>query len=162
MERRENKTIFQDAARGILRKLAKFADAKITKKRINNKTTDLLKDLDAAIGERDQKNEQKTERIARYRELSTRTGYGATELPPYDDDRWLDGALHEEVRGLRDRSDMTLARWDPLSDVYTWADRKKYRTTDWYRFQEAVKDHQNTAWDILSQSNLKGLELPQF
>lgn len=161
-ERRENKTIFLDAARKILQKLAKFADAKITKKRIDNKAADLLKDLDAAIGGRDQKNEREAERTARYLELSTREGYGATELPPYDHDKWLEAALNEEVRGLRDRSDMTLARWDPLSDVYTWADRKSYRATDWYRFQEAVKGHQNTAWDILSQSNLKGLELPQF
>lgn len=161
-ERRENKSLFLDAAGLILQKLIKFVDSKITKKRITQKKNELVKDLGKAIGDRDQSNSYQSERIARYRELSTQTDYGAAEIPEYDCDKWLDAALDENVRGLRDRSDFTLARWDPLRDVYSWADRKTYKQSDWYQFQEAVKGHQDSAWEILSATNLKGLQLPQF
>ncbi|MCJ7600454.1 MAG: hypothetical protein MUO63_03005 [Desulfobulbaceae bacterium] len=161
-ERRENKVIFLDAARHMLHKLEKFTDKTISKAGLNEKTNELMSELGDAIGERDQRNANVKERIARYRQLSGQAGYGDRELPEYDDDKWLDEALKEEVRGLRDRSDFTLARWDPLADVYSWADRRNYKKTDWYCFVEAVKDHQNAAWDILSASNLKGLELPQM
>ncbi len=161
-ERRDNKALFLEAAQHLLHRLAKFADPALTDRGLGEKTAALLDDLAAAIGERDQKNAYVEERIARYRELSCQSGYGATELPVYDDDQWLAEALHEEVRGLRDQDDDTLSRWDPLTDVYTWANREEYQQTDWYRFQEAVKDHQNTAWDIVSATNLKGLQLPEL
>jgi len=75
---------------------------------------------------------------------------------------WLEEAVNEKVRGLRDKSDLMLARWDPLTDVYTWKDRKNYRDTHWHRFQEAVKQHQDETWGILNETNLKGLELPEM
>ena len=159
-ERRENKTIFLKAAKKIFHKLAKVATPTAKSAGISGAAKSLLADLGNAIGERDQANTKKGERIARYRELSVQSEYGGTELPEYDGDAWLQAALKEKVRGLRDRSDFTLARWDPFTDIFSWADRKNHRRTDWYCFQEAVKDHQGTAWEILSRSNLKGLELP--
>jgi hypothetical protein len=97
-------------------------------------------------------------RIARYRELAERRGYGEKSLAEYDPDLWFAGAIKEDVRGLRDRGDFTLARWDPLTDVYTWKDSKNYHQTPWYCFQKAVKDHQNEDWEVLSRANLMGLE----
>jgi len=161
-ERRNNKAIFLEAARHLLHKLVKFTDPTITAVGLAEKTKELLADLETAIGGHDQKNERTGERQSRYRQLSGQAGYGGTGLPAYDGEQWLDEALNEEVRGLRDRADFTLACWDPLADVYSWQDRRNYRQTDWYRFQEAVKDHQNTAWEILSATNLKGLQLPQL
>jgi hypothetical protein len=161
-ERRENKTIFLDAAAKIFRKLAKITFPKARPAGIREKGKELLADLEEAIGGRDQTNAGKAERIGRYRALSVSPAYGGTEMPVYDSDAWIDGALKEDVRGLRDRSDFTLARWDPLCDVYSWKNRRSYRQTDWYRFQEAVKRHQNSAWEILSRTNLKGLQLPRM
>jgi hypothetical protein len=126
---------------------------------LQKRAGELVDDLDEAIGERDQSNKKSDERIARYRQLSSTADYGDRELPEYDVDLWLEQALNENVRGLRDRSDFTLARFDPFQDVYTWK-KGNYQQSDWYCFQEAVKNHQNTAWDILSRKNLKGLELP--
>ncbi len=160
-ERRDNKAIFLDAAGHMLHKLMKFTDPTITPAGIKEKTTELLNDLDAAIGGRDQTNDMAGKRISRYRRLSIQPGYGDAELSVYDKDKWLDDAMNEDVRGLRDRSDFTLARWDPLTDVYSWKGRN-CRQTPWYRFQEAVKDHQSIAWDILSSANLKGLQLPEL
>jgi hypothetical protein len=98
----------------MLHKLAKFTDKTISKAELNEKTNELMSELGDAIGERDQRNANVKERIARYRQLSAQAGYGDRELPEYDDDKWLDEALKEEVRGLRDRTDFTLARWDPF------------------------------------------------
>lgn len=161
-ERRDNRQLFLDAARHIFKKLIQFADPALSKAMVTKKAKQLVEDLGKAIGERDQTNAQSDERIARYRELSETADFGDRKLEVYDDDKWLEEALKEKVRGLRDRSDFTLARWDPFQDVYSWANRRTYKQSHWYCFQEAVKAHQNSAWDILSRSNLKGLELPQF
>ena len=161
-ERRDNKAIFLDAAKHIFKKLMTFADPTVSRNALAGQTRSLLKDLEGAIGDRDQGNEYKKERIKRYRRLCTTAGYKDTQLTTYDSDAWIDQAIHEDVRGLRDRSDFTLARLDPFQDHYTWADRTAYQDTHWYRFQEAVKAHQDVAWEILSAANLKGLELPEF
>lgn len=161
-ERRDNRKLFTDAAKHLFKKLIQFTDPKISKAMITKKTKQLIEALGKAIGERDQTNGQCNERIARYRELSEMADFGDRKLEVYDEDKWIEEAIKEKVRGLRDRSDITLARWDPLQDVYSWANKRNYKQSHWYCFQEAVKAHQNSAWDILSQSNLKGLELPQF
>ncbi len=119
----------------------------------------LIADLDKAIGERDQTNGYREERIARYIQLSQTPDYGDTEIPEYDEDRWLSDALNEEVRGLRDKSDSMLTRWDPFTDVYTWKNEATYKHAPWFRFQEAVKTHQDATWTILDETTFNGLEL---
>jgi len=74
----------------------------------------------------------------------------------------MDEAVNEAVRSFRDRSDLFLARWDPLTDLYTWKDRENHKQTHWRRFQEAVKQHQNETWQILAENNFQGLELPEL
>ena len=46
----------------------------------------------------------------------------------------MEEAVNEKVRGLLDKSDLFLARLDPLTDIYTWKDRKNYKQIHWYRF----------------------------
>jgi len=74
----------------------------------------------------------------------------------------LDDAVNEDVRGLRDRTDFFVNRWDPLTDIYTWKNPDDYKTAPWYRFQEAVKQHQSDTLAILMENNLNGLELPEL
>ena len=161
-ERRDNKAIFLEAAKHIFKKLSHFADQTLSQSALTQKARRLMNDLDSAIGDRDQSNAYKEERIKRYCRLSTLPEYGGVELAVYDADAWIDQAIQENVRGLRDRSDFTLARLDPFQDQYTWADPATYQQSHRYRFQEGVKAHQDAAWDVLSQTNLKGLELPEF
>jgi len=100
------------------------------------------------------------QRHARYRHLaSSSPSYGGRAIPPYDPDLWMDEAINEHVHGLRDRSDFILACLDPWPDTYTWKDRVAYRWTPWYRFQEAVKSHQNESWQLLTDRNFLGLDL---
>jgi hypothetical protein len=49
-----------------------------------------------------------------------------------------------------------------LTDGYFWKDRQNFKQSPWYCFQEAVKTHQQDSWDILDQSNMQGLELPEL
>ena len=158
----DNRSRFLTAAVHILSKLAKFVDPRITKKEIQKRETDLKDDLDKCIGERDQTNEYREKRIARYKKLGETREYAIGQIAEYDDEIWLEEAVNEKVRGLRDRSDLFLARWDPLTDIYTWKDRENYKQTHWHRFQEAVKQHQDETWGILKESNLKRLELPEM
>ena len=161
-ERVDNKTRFLEAAECLLQKLLRFADPSVSQKAVKNEGEKLRKDLDTAIGARDRKNERREERIARYKELGSKRDYGGRDLPEYDEDKWFDEAVNEDARGLRDRSDFSLTRWDPLTDKYTWKDARNYTKTNWYRFQEAVKQHQDDSWDRLSKRNLKGLDLPEL
>jgi hypothetical protein len=158
-ERVDNKATFLDAAEHMLRKLMRYADSAACGTAVAEMAAELRQDLDWAIGDRDQSNSFKEERIARYRQLSNQAEYGGRELVQYDGDLWLEEAINENVRGLRDRGDFTLARWDPLTDEYTWKDRQNYGQVPWYRFQEAVKGHQEESWRILSKTNLRGLDL---
>jgi hypothetical protein len=158
----DNKVRCLAAAAGMLRRLAKYVDPKITKKELRKRETTLKDDLDRCIGGTDQANTHEGERIARYRELAQASEYGGRELESYDAYRWMDDAVDEAVRGLRDRSDTLLARLDPFTDLYRWKDRKNYQQTHWYRFQEAVKAHQNETWQILADRNFQGLELPEL
>lgn len=161
-ERVDNKTRFLEAAQHLLAKFMKYTDPKATMKTISECSSQLVDDLGKAIGERDQSNEKAKERIARYRKLSATAVYGDAELEKYDDDKWLDEAVNEKVRGLRDKSDSMLTRWDPLTDVYNWKDRSNYENTHWYRFQEAVKAHQEETWDILNKTTFSTLELAEL
>lgn len=155
----DNKLRFLEAARNLLAKLARFVDAKIPDAAVATGQKQLTARLDRAIGERDQANERVDERIARYRELAETAEFGDTKLPLYDEDSWFDSAVNEDVRGLRDRSDNALLRFDPFTDKYTWKTPSRRRQTDWYKFQEAVKTHQDETWEVLAKSNLEGLAL---
>lgn len=137
-------------------------DPKMPPKELRKRETTLKEDFDRCIGGPDPTNAHETRRNSLYRKLSLAPEYGGQEMEPYDTHRWMDDAVNEDVRGLRDRADTFLSRLDPLTDTYTWKDRENYKKTHWYRFQEAVKQHQNETWEILAEKNFKGLELPEL
>lgn len=69
-------------------------------------------------------------------------------LPPYDEKAWLKESVDIEINVLEDsykegvRSALTL-----FPDRYYWQGPKE--ETPWYRFQEAVKDHQRLALSLM-------------
>ena len=158
-ERVDNKARFLAASIHLLEKLARFVDNKMDAKELGIRKKALTRDLKKAIGETDQSNSWAGERTAKYIELSESEAYGSSRLVKYDPEQWFDDVVNEQVRGLRDRSDSLLTRFDPASDIYTWRNSKKRKQSDWYKFQEAVKSHQSETWEILEASNLKGLQL---
>ncbi len=158
-ERINNRERFLEAAKFLFEKLALHVDPNRSQRSMGGSKRKISNDLNEAIGDTDPKNDYRQERIDRYKELALSEAYGSTELPDYDPEEWFDAAVNENVRGLRDRSDSMLLRFDPLQDIYTWKDPTNRKSTNWYKFQEAVKAHQDAAWAVLAASNMKGLEL---
>lgn len=47
-------------------------------------------------------------------------------------------------------------------NIYSWKDNTTYKNSNWYKFQEAVKEHQKESWEILSDSSFKELEIENW
>jgi hypothetical protein len=163
-ERIDNRSRFLEAAQAILKKYLKYNFHGISENEVNLKCSELAKILDECIGTKDQGNKYKDDRIARYMKKAKSPAFGGIAIKEYDEDKWLDAAVNEHVKFLRDRSleimDYDMSRFDPCTDEYTWKDSDQYKDTNWYRFQIAVKDHQKNTLDILIKSNLSHLQLP--
>jgi Family of unknown function (DUF6765) len=158
-ERVDNRVRFLSAAASMFGRLRMYADPRCSEKTLARDRKAITAAFDKAIGVGDQANEFRDQRVARYLELTTTKEFGGKELPRYDADAWLESAVDIKVRLFRDRTDSSLARWDPFTDRYSWRDPKGFSKTDWYRFQVAVKDHQRVALDILAAGTGKHVEL---
>ncbi len=156
----DNKERFMGSAGKLFTKYRIYVDKKCSVKALNADRMQLIKGLRSAIGEVDQSNSNKMVRIERYKELSQKMfGY---EMPEYDEYAWFEEAVNEKVRGLRDKSDSFLTRWDPLTDIYTWRKPKERKESNWYKFQEAVKTNQDTTWDLLDKKVFSKLDLKEL
>ncbi len=153
----DNKERFMSAAGSLFSKYRMYIDKKCSSKALNADRMQLIKQLRSAIGETDQKNDNLRVRIERYKETSLNMlGF---EIPEYDEYAWFEDAVNEKVRGLRDKSDNFLTRWDPLTDIYTWKKPGGYKNSSWFKFQEAVKTNQNDTWEILDKKVFSKLDL---
>ena len=111
------------------------------------------------------------ERTQGYCELAERKEYGGVKLARYDCDKWMDEAVKENVKFFKVKSTIGLVRKvntflvdriKLLRNIYIWKDIDNYQHTDWYRFQEAVKQHQKESWQILYDSTLKEMEIENW
>ncbi|MCT4594539.1 MAG: hypothetical protein N4A57_09755 [Anaeromicrobium sp.] len=164
-----NRERFLEAAREIFRKLYLSLNPNETSQHVHWESKKLLEDLNNAIGKMDQGNEEKDNRIKRYKELARKKEYGGGVLEDYQRDKWFDQVVNEEILGIRDRGviaingvSVGLNRYDPLTDIYTWKNSKNYTKSHWYKFQEAVKTHQKVAFNILSKKNFSYLDLKNW
>ena len=155
----DNKERFMDAARNLFTMYRRHVDKKYSEESLQKDAVDLVGDLSEAIGGRDQENRNEKSRIEKYQKLSERAAYGDKRLKTYDAYEWFEDAVNEDVRGLRDHSDFFLSRWDPIRDIYSWKDPGSYKTSNWYKFQEAVKSCQNDAWAITDENTFKNMDL---
>lgn len=154
-----NSTRFCAAAIRMLEKLYFQLNENPQKEEFIKLKNELESDIQKAILERDQNNSLSKTRIQRYLKLSQTKAYGNKLLKMYDEDEWFDEVVDQDVKGLIDKSDSLLSRWDPFTDIYTWKKGLEYKQTHWYQFQEAVKYHQNDAWEILEESTFSKLDL---
>ncbi|MBF8984064.1 hypothetical protein IZY60_10995 [Lutibacter sp. B2] len=144
-----NKQRVLDAARRMCEKLLIYISPTMEKQDIDRACDLLSKDLAYAIGKLDQKNRYKEARIKRYKELANRKEYGNTELKDYTKDEWFYDAVKLNTEETK-------------SDLYNWKDQKHYKKSDWYMFQEAVKEHQEEAMNILKERNFKDIQLEKW
>ncbi|MFO7962737.1 MAG: DUF6765 family protein [Desulfobacterales bacterium] len=71
------------------------------------------------------------------------------DWPAFDEKKWFDQAVISVVRGMKDRGGI----WSNLfhfEDAYFWREDIRVENTDWYRFQEAVKQHERFGIELLS------------
>lgn len=165
---RDNKRIYMEAAGRLFEELRNYIYPGIPDEVNQEDREQLVQDLSWAIGENDQFNRRSKARINRYKQLSRKKEYGGIEIKDYDLDQWMDEAVKENIRGFRIRSKKVVARFingsfskvmPYFKDKYTWKDPAHYRSTDWYRFQEAVKTQQEKTTEILNEAVFKKLEL---
>ena len=129
-----------------------FADANGIRN-VNRKREELVADLSSAIGR------QSTKRL---KQLEVTESYGEQRLPPYDKYKWFDDTIHTNVKLFRDVKlpfGLTFAQ-----DIHTPRrfDYTKFRQSNWYKFQEAIKTHQKETLNYLFSTSLKGLTLSNF
>jgi len=153
-----NKTRFLDAARDLFTRLAAHLGSRESSDALTKDADALGCDFAEAIGGQDPDNTHVERRIGRYKALARKKEYGGQPIPEYDHMAWFAEAVRAEAHGLPD----DWFAWVPtlLKDRYRWRSPKDYQASHWYRFQEAVKNHQQIVSDMLKKRNLKGLSLP--
>jgi hypothetical protein len=140
----------------IYSRLCKFLDRRATESR------QLLSDLDYAIGENDPRNEFVDLRKNRYVELSRRPEYGGEELETFEITEWLDKTVgHARTPDAGNNSDLP-SYYSPMTDRYFWKFPNTYESSHWYRFQEAVRKHQDETWKLLEGSVFSKMALRQL
>lgn len=161
----DNRNRFLNAAEALFRRLARHIDPARSEQSLAADAAALRKDLDADIGPPDPHDDPllRSARIARYRQRALSEPYGGLPLLAYDEYGWFNAAVAEDGARLRQRLDEFLSLFADYVDQTTaipctWRDPSSYQQTDWYRFVEAVKAHQNACWAILAAENLDGLD----
>ena len=126
---------------------------------IKNGSDRIYREFDKAINEIDIKNYKKDERITNYKRLSLYTDFGSKTIPNYDEDDWINKAVTEDVLGLKIKYNYTWNALLPFPEKFHWADLNNYKNSNWYNFQEAIKNHQNETWDILKDENFANVNV---
>lgn len=157
-----NKERFLAAAKELYTRLRKYKLNTISDKQLQTEA-DLLADIfDKAIGLPDDDNSEKDERINRYKQLSQTSDFGGRLIPEYNEYVWLDEAVVEDTMGIIIKSGSIWDSLNPFPETFTWKDSANYTETNWYKFQEAIKQHQNETWDILKAANFANVELEKI
>jgi hypothetical protein len=94
------------------------------------------------------KNYEQDKRIKRYREM-------APWLKDFDELTWFNEAIDTKVLGLRDTELGFTAFFTIFEDKYYWKDPDNRDQYHWYRFQEAVKDHERLGISLLKDTFAK-------
>jgi len=81
-------------------------------------------------------------------------------LPEYEEREWFDAAVETKVRGGKDSHEGIKAKFTLFEDEYYWRGELDKEQTHWYKFQEAVKEHEKFALKLLCPTFKKmGIDL---
>lgn len=84
-------------------------------------------------------------------------------LLPYDKRYWFDSAINQKVRGLKDSRNEVFLKLIILKDKYYWKKDIEKEDTDWFKFQEAIKDHQAEVLPLVNNvCKLMGMDIKLF
>lgn len=107
-------------------------------------------------------------KIMNYPEQSDRlNGYHkiAQWLPVYNKykHKWFEESIEQDVVGLKDSTNKLLSQFTIFKDEYWWKEGIKKEDTNWFRFQEAIKEYQ--AYVLVSINNIckhMGIDIRSF
>jgi len=157
-----NKERFILAAENIYALLRRYKYPEIKEDQLKSELSSLKDDIATAIGEHDTNNSGKSERIKRYQILSQGEEYGNVILSGYNKKKWME----EVISGILSDFGIKIAEWlnylFPKLRIHSWKKNIIYKESNWFKFQEAVKDHQNEAWDILNKYVFSKIELEKL
>lgn len=140
----DNTERFLMAAETIFGELRKYIDPHCPENTIAHDKKSLRKEIKKLIGAEDKNNKEKDNRIARYKESIGK------DFKEYRENEWFEESVDRKV---------LLGLIKP-SARYTW--KPNYKESNWYKFQEAVKAHQQFAKDTVLDPITKDLELERL
>ena len=140
----DNKERFLQAAEALFAKFRMYVDPGCPEQTVALDKSSLRSELDKAIGDPDKNNENRGQRIARYKEII------GSAFREYEEDRWFNDAVIRE---------WLLPFIKPLAK-YEW--KANYKNGDWFKFQEAVKAHQWFTMDNILNPMTVDLEMQRF
>ena len=151
----DNTARFLDAAEKIYKKYRNYTTqlGRKANNTWNTLRTQLLRAMGASFS--GNHNYYRENRLQRYREL-------VPWLGDFDESQWFKAAIDIKVRGLKDSDNGLLSMFTMMLDQLFWKDGQDKQKTHWYRFQEAVKEHQALAMkDLDKLFNKMGIDLHQ-
>lgn len=134
-----NNSRFLEAAKKLYLKYSHY-NQDILKKEPNLAWEELSIKLAGLIGSSSSGSENyyAAERKKRYLEY-------ASWLGEFDETEWFRKAIETKVKGLPDTKDGLRAIFTLFEDGYFWQEDANKEETHWFRFQEAIKEHQKLA-----------------
>jgi hypothetical protein len=161
----DNRARFMAAAGRLFEKFVAQTKPSMTPQAVKLEVAALKADLDADIGDRDDQNANVEARIQRYIARGATSLYGGLRIPRYVVGTWFKEAIAEERDEVARKtvsqipipylSDIMDALEDVIADGnrqnVSWRnpDPRVYKTSNWFRFQEAVTEHLNECWAML-------------
>ncbi|SDL33519.1 DUF6765 family protein [Halarsenatibacter silvermanii] len=138
-----NKERFLDALDKTYEKLfAYYGNGDKVKEKLKNDISQIIDKWD-----------ERADRIHQYKELALK--YGTEKMPEYYEHEWFNRAVEEDYPEKYELEIPYIGiEFNPKNQFlkeYNWKDTDSYKETDWYKFQEAVKEHQQMMEEILSE-----------
>lgn len=138
----DNTNRFLSASRALFIRYCAFQASQGRKDR-SSEWERLREDLRAIFGKKYTGNRRCYEeaRLERFRD--------AIDLETFDDRDWFDEAIETEIHGLEDSHQGVMAKLTLFEDKYFWREDVSREDTDWFKFQEAVKEHEALGLKLL-------------
>ena len=117
---------------------------------VTNDCDAMLDNFDIAIGrgQKNSNNRGKPARIDRYLLLSERPEYNDRTIPDFNFNDWQTSAIDINSQIDADGEQET---------SILWKSPRSYKQTNWYKFQEAIKEYQKRTLEIYQNSVYKQL-----
>lgn len=150
-----NQHRFLSAAKGLFESYCTY-QKNDSEKEISDNWTKLQNELIDLMGQTYTGDLKRYEgvRLERYKAL---TGFAE-----FDENLWFNQAIKTDVKGLPDSKEGMLSLFTVFKDDYYWKEDKASEDTNWYKFQEAVKEHEKFALKLLQPTFTKmGINLSQ-